>query len=127
MEPPPSALIIRSRCYARFDPSLVWRVDVEAYIRSRQAAQSVQAWPGPGVVSYVDRQGSITATLRPRLAATLQRESAWLNETAGRRPAAGFWLAPTLPAALLRRVEPLAWAVWRGGQRLWPLARGRLK
>ncbi len=124
---PPSALIIRSRCYARFEPGLAWQVDVEAYTRSRQAARSVAAWPGPGVVSYVDRQASITALLRPGLAATVQAERAWLNETAACRPAAGFWLTPSLPAALLRRLEPLVWAVWRAGQCLWPRAGGRLK
>ena len=121
---PPSALIVRSRCYARFEPRLAWLVDVDSYTRSRQAARRVAPWPGPGVLSWVDGGGSITASLQSGLAATAQRERAWLRQTAAGRPAAAVWLSSAWPAAALRGLEQLAWAGWRGGQGLWRLWAG---
>ena len=119
----PSALVVRSAVYARFNPGLAWLVDVEAYIRCLQAAHSVAAWRGPGVMSTLDDTASITATLRPQLAATAKRERAWLKQgDAG----CSVWLATGLPAAALRGLELLAWMTWRLGQRLWHLVSGRV-
>ncbi len=120
---PPSALIVRTTVYARYDPGLAWLVDVDAYIRCLQAARSVEAWPGPGVLSTLNNMTSITAALRPQLVATEKRERAGLARgVAGR----SVWLARGLPAAALRGLELLAWAALRSSQRLWQLASGRV-
>ena len=119
---PPSALVVRSAFYARFNPGLAWLVDVEAYTRTLQGAHSIAAWPGPGVLSTLDNMASITTALRPRLAATAQSERVWLKQGGAGR---SVWLATGLAASTARGLELLAWAAWRSGQWLWRLAKGR--
>lgn len=118
---PPSALIVRDRAVVRYDETLVWLVDVEAYVRMLASGVRLGAWPQAGVLSHVDGVNSITASLRPELATTARRE---LDQVAGGvlHAQAEPWAARTLRFSLLRATETLLWAGWRAGQRLFDRA-----
>jgi len=114
---PPSALIVRDHAVVRYDESLVWLVDVEAYVRLLASANRIAAWPQAGVLSRVDDVHSITAVLRPQLAATARRE---LDQLAMGvlQTQAEPWAARTPRSSVLRATETLLWLAWRVGQRL---------
>jgi len=114
---PPSALIVRDHAVVRFDESLVWLVDVEAFVRLLVGGVRVAAWSQGGVMSRVDAANSITATLRPGLRATAERELAQVV-TGAQALRVRPWAGLTLRSRLLRMAETMLWAGWRIGQRL---------
>lgn len=120
---PPSALVVRDHAAVRYDESLAWLVDVEAYVRLLSSGARIAAWPQAGVLSRVDAVHSITASLQPALAATARRELAQVAAGVLARVARP-WAGTAWRARGLRAAESLLWAGWRAGQRLFFRAEG---
>jgi len=120
---PPSALWIKRSVAVHYNPALVWLVDVEAYVRLRAGAGRVQAWSRAGVLSRVQAELSITASLGRRREQIARYERLHIAQAGGASSTAagaGFWLSDGFLTALPKALETLLWWAWRVGQRLWP-------
>lgn len=114
----PSCLIVkRQRCIA-YDERLQWRVDVEGYVRMLQPPFQVMNWPSGGVISYRDRENSITARLASNLNVIDARELELLRASHGQRSDAIPWLRRDTWASLCRLLETVGWTSFRLAYRL---------
>jgi len=114
----PSVIVARHALYPRYDRSLKWMVDVEAYVRLFDGRPSIDFEPRLAVASVQGRGDSITAALAPELGSVERAERAALLARSPSRRALR-WLAGTdATARAVRVLERGAWSAFRAVQRI---------
>ncbi len=106
---PTAALVVRRSLYPRFNPALRWLIDVELYVRLRQATSNWQSTPKLRIGSVQDTHQSLTASLRNELKEVDAAERELLRPDF---PQAAAWLGAGR-SALLRLVEEGLWKAFR--------------
>lgn len=106
---PASCLVVRRALYPKFDDRLRWLVDVDAYLRLRNATARWFVCKDLKIGSTLGRKDSITATMKEGLKEVDARERDYLVQ---KYPLAKVWLAPRLHRAL-NALEGVAWTAMR--------------
>jgi glycosyltransferase involved in cell wall biosynthesis len=114
----PSNLIVRNRCYPRFDDRLKWRVDVEAYVRLLRSSVQIRRWRQGWVDSYKDRTNSITAQLIPNLPTVERYERSLLATASGACQHSSIWLDEGLAGLASQMLEKFVWNIFRAVYRV---------
>ena len=108
----PSLLVVRSAIYPRFDVSLQWLVDVEAYVRLFRYAKRVAVYSQIRIGSVCGRADSISARLSNALPVIEKSERRYLRS---RFPVADMWLRPptddSVSSRLLKACEDGFWTL----------------
>ena len=106
---PTSCLIVRRSMFPRFDASLRWLVDVDAYFRLRNTTPNWLILKDLKIASTLGRNDSITASIKDNLTQLDRRERVYLSQ---KFSTADFWLKPQ-NYLIINRIEAISWMVMR--------------
>lgn len=117
---PTSCLVVRRDRYPRFETSLRWLVDVEAYVRLLRPGTVVVTGASLRVGSVLDRGTSISAQIAADLPRLHREELDWLHAThlaSNMTPWVALAAGRGVGARVVRGIETVAWVALRVAMR----------